>query len=133
MRISDWSSDVCSSDLNAAKLFCLVILVLAAPGRPVLAEGLPFALAEALDGGLAAAGTDEEAAGFADLGRFYLSRVHLPLWVLDDAAGPRAQTLFKGLAAADLAGVDPDDSTSSPHAGLLAPASPDALADLEVG
>src|SRR3546814_6585954 len=91
MRISDWSSDVCSSDLNAAKLFCLVILVLAAPGRPVLAEGLPFALAEALDGGLAAAGTDEEAAGFAELGRFYLARGHRPLWVLEDAAGPRSE------------------------------------------
>src|SRR3546814_6609160 len=54
MRISDWSSDVCSSDLLTPRLCAAALLVplplrrvrAALPARPVVAGGNPFARSE---------------------------------------------------------------------------------------
>ena len=115
----------------AAWSFVVVVLALAVPGRPVLAQALPLALVEEFTSGIAAAATDDEVETLTVLQRFYAARGDRPLWVQDTAAGPRAERLARLLAAADLDGLDPADYRSEEIAGLLTATAPQPLARLE--
>jgi murein L,D-transpeptidase YcbB/YkuD len=115
---------------NAAWVFCVLLLVLSALPRPLLAQALPLALAEELTVGVAA-GTDDEIETLTVLEPFYRQRAHRPLWVLETSAGPRAQRLSQLLSAADLDGLDPADYRARKIADLLAADTPQMLARLE--
>ncbi len=127
---------------RVAWFVCAVFAVLAAGlPRPALAEALPLALAEELTSGGALPGattgeggllTDEEIEALAALQRFYGARGNRPLWVLDAAAGPRAEKLTQLLTAADLDGLDPADYRAPQIAALLTADTPEALARLEM-
>lgn len=122
---------------QAAWVFSLVVMVLAAGAvtlgpRPAAAEALPLALSEELNSGIAAAGTDDEIQTLTVLERFYRARADRPLWVLDNAAGPRAEKLSSLLIAADLDGLDPADYRAGQVKALLGATAPDDLARLEV-
>ncbi|MGF1594256.1 MAG: murein L,D-transpeptidase [Kiloniellaceae bacterium] len=117
---------------NVLRVVCVAILLLGVPARPVLAEALPLALAMELTAGVAAAGNDDEVQTLTLLERFYRTRGHRPLWVLETAAGPRAEKLSQLLVAADLHGLDPEDYRAGQIAGLLDAGSPEDLARLEV-
>ncbi|WP_193367044.1 L,D-transpeptidase family protein [Pelagibius marinus] len=122
---------------QAAWVFSLVVMVLAAGAvtlapRPAAAEALPLALSEELNSGIAAAGTDDEVQTLTVLERFYRARAHRPLWVLDAAAGPRAEKLSNLLIAADLDGLDPADYRAGQVKALLGATAPEDLARLEV-
>jgi len=112
--------------------FVLLALVAFGPPREAAAEGLPAALAAELNSGVAAAGTDDEIETLTVLDRFYRARDYRPLWVLETAAGPRAQELAGLLAAADLDGLDPGDYHAEEITALAAAEGPDNLAQLEV-
>lgn len=114
-------------------VFAVVVAgAVVAPSRPALAEALPLALAEELNSGVAAAGTDDEVQSLTVLQRFYGVRGHRPLWVLDKAAGPRAEKLSDLLVAADLDGLDPADYRAGQIRDLLDAETPERLARLEV-
>lgn len=117
---------------NVLWVLFLVVCVAVAPSRPLLAEALPLALAEELSSGVAAAGTDDEIRTLTVLERFYRARGYRPLWILDDASGPRAETLSEILIAADLDGLDPGDYHAEQIVEKLAATSPEELASLEV-
>ena len=117
---------------RVAWIVCALFVVLTGGlPRPALAESLPLALSQALTGGGADGAadgllTDEEIETLAVLQRFYGARGHRPLWVLETAAGPRAEKLSRLLAAADLDGLDPADYRAPQVAGLLAALSPES-------
>ncbi|MEO3428105.1 L,D-transpeptidase family protein [Pelagibius sp. CAU 1746] len=122
---------------KAAWVFSLVVMVLAAGAvtlgpRPAAAEALPLALSRELSSGIAAAGTDDEVQTLTVLERFYRARAHRPLWILDDAAGPRAEKLSDLLIAADLDGLDPADYRAGQVKALLGATATEDLARLEV-
>lgn len=116
---------------NTAWVFFLLVLVVLVPPRQATAEALPLVLAQELSSGVAAAGTDEEIQTLTVLEQFYRARAYRPLWVLDNAAGPRAQTLSDLLTAADLDGLDPRDYHATRIAELLSTTSYEGLARLE--
>ncbi len=122
---------------QAAWVFSLVVMVLAAGAvtlgpRPAAAEALPLTLSEELNSGIAAAGNDDEVQTLTVLERFYRARAHRPLWVLDNAAGPRAEKLSSLLIAADLDGLDPADYRAGQVKALLGATATEDLARLEV-
>lgn len=122
---------------RAVWVFSLVVLVLATGAmtlgpRPAAAQALPLALSEELNSGIAAAGNDDEVQTLTVLERFYRSRADRPLWVLDKAAGPRAEKLSQLLIAADLDGLDPADYRAGQVKALLGATAPEDLARLEV-
>ncbi len=122
---------------RAVWVFSLVVMVLGVGAmtlgsRPAAAQALPLALSEELNSGIAAAGTDDEVQTLTVLEHFYRARADRPLWVLDNAAGPRAEKLSQLLIAADLDGLDPADYRAGEVKALLGATAPEDLARLEV-
>jgi len=122
----------------------LVLAVLLLGAVPALGQAQTPAQAPALQANPAAealarhlslgTGTSSERAAelLVVLAQFYQERQMAPLWL--DAEGPtaRARALAAALREADRQGLDPEDYDASTVTGLLAAATPDGRAELEL-
>ena len=98
--------------LNRIVSIGFAVLLLAAP-QAAAATDFAEALARELSSGALVAEADDETAALATLTMFYADRDMRPAWVTPEAAGERAVTLARILAAADDDALDPDDYGSA--------------------